>query len=192
MRIVGGAFRGKTLISPKGLTTRPTSDRAREAVFNILNHAKWRKRPLFEDSAVLDAFAGTGALGLEALSRGAAHAVFIERERAALRSCRDNIEALGVAPRSFVLRGDAAAPPPRPAQVARRDLVFLDPPYGKDLGAKALAALAARDWLEAGAVCVMEMAKKQQEATPAGFVMHDERAYGVALVRFLEWSPATK
>lgn len=192
MRIVGGAFRGKTLASPKGLATRPTSDRAREAVFNILNHAKWRKRPLFEDSTVLDAFAGTGALGLEALSRGSLHAVFIERERAALRSCEENIEALGVAPRSLLLRGDAAAPPPRPAQVARRTLVFLDPPYGKGLGAKALAALAVRDWLEEGAICVMEMARKQPEPPPAGFIVHDERAYGVALVRFLEWFPATK
>lgn len=188
MRIVGGELRGRSLLSPKGLSTRPTSDRAREAVFNILHHARWAKRGLLQDATALDAFAGTGALGIEALSQGAKHAVFIERDHAAAKTCQDNIDTLGLKARAQLLRLDALRPPPRPPYIARRSLVFLDPPYGRDMGAQALAALAGKDWLEKGAVCVMEMAKRQPEPPPPGFVQHDERAYGVALVRFLEWA----
>ena len=88
MRIVGGQYRGKNLLSPVGEETRPTSDRAREAIFNILHHAKWRKRDLLENAAVMDVFAGTGALGLEALSQGAAECVFVEQSPAAAQTCR--------------------------------------------------------------------------------------------------------
>ena len=189
MRIVGGQYRGKNLLSPVGEETRPTSDRAREAIFNILHHAKWRKRDLLENAAVMDVFAGTGALGLEALSQGAAECVFVEQSPAAAKTCQSNIDAMKLQDRALLVRNDALKIAQRPAAVAPRSLVFLDPPYGKGLGAAALTALAARDWLEPGAVCLLEMAKKQPEMPPAGFAQLDERSYGIALVRFLEFTP---
>jgi 16S rRNA (guanine966-N2)-methyltransferase len=187
MRIVGGTHRGRALLGPEDMGTRPTSDRAREAVFNILAHGKWLEAPLPEDALVLDAFAGTGALGCEALSRGAAHAAFLEQGRSALSVCRANIKTFGFEDRAAVLQADALAPPA--CAVAKRTLVFLDPPYGKKMGMAALSALAAKGWLEKGAVCVLEMARKQQEDTVSGFEVKDERAYGVALVRFMVWTP---
>jgi 16S rRNA (guanine966-N2)-methyltransferase len=188
MRIVGGEFRGRPLLSPKGSSTRPTSDRARESIFNILGHAKWLKTAAVEGALVLDAFAGTGALGLEALSRGAGHAVFIERDRAASSICMENIDKFGVSDRSLLLTGDATRPNPRPADLAARSLVFLDPPYGKNLIGQALAALNENAWLAPGAVCVAEMSAKAPEETPPGFTLQDERRYGIALVRFLTCS----
>lgn len=188
MRIVGGQHRGRTLASPQGLSTRPTGDRARQAVFNILEHAPWRKRDVLQDADVLDAFAGTGAMGLEALSRGARHAVFIEKDFAAAKTCKENIDKLGEDARSVLQKQDAVKPLPRPLYMAHRSLIFLDPPYGKDLGEKALVTLAAKDWLSDGAICVFEMAKKQPEKIPAGFTQLDERDYGIARVVFLEWA----
>jgi 16S rRNA (guanine966-N2)-methyltransferase len=188
MRIVGGDFRGRILLSPKGLKTRPTSDRAREAIFNILAHARWLDRDIIENAKVLDIFAGTGALGLEALSRGAKEAVFVEQDREAIKACHNNIEAFGLQDRTRLLTLDALRPPPRPAGLDPLSLVFLDPPYGKGMVARALAAFADRDWLEPRAVCIAEMAKKQPEDPPPGFALRDERAYGVALVRFMEWT----
>lgn len=185
MRIVGGQFRGKTLASPPGLSTRPTSDRARQAVFNILEHAGWRPFILPENAAVLDVFAGTGALGLEALSRGAAEAIFIEQAPEALKALRQNIDSMKLALRARTLRMDAVHPTPRPATLAPRNLVFLDPPYGRNLGYAALNALAAKDWLAPQAVCVMEMSRKEPEPLPGGFTLADTRHYGVAEVRFL-------
>jgi len=169
--------------------TRPTSDRAREAVFNILHHAKWRKTDILENARVADVFAGTGALGLEALSQGAAEAVFIEKDAAAARTCQANIDAMKLGDRARLLKTDALTLALRPATIAARNLVFLDPPYGMGWGGQALRQLAEKDWLEPGAVCLLEMAKKQQEAPPAGFGQVDERSYGVALVRFFEYLP---
>jgi 16S rRNA (guanine966-N2)-methyltransferase len=185
MRIVGGQFRAKTLASPPGLSTRPTSDRARQAVFNILEHASWRPFILPENAAVLDVFAGTGALGLESLSRGAAEAVFIEQSPEALKVLRQNIDSMKIGAKTQVLRADAMRPPLRPAALAPRNLVFLDPPYGKNMGYAALNALVAKDWLAPNAVCVMEMSRKQPEPLPEGFTLADTRHYGVAEVRFL-------
>ena len=187
MRITAGERRGKSLTAPEGLNTRPTSDRARQAVFNILNHAGWRSGNIIDSALVLDVFAGTGAMGLEALSQGASHAVFIERDPAAVPACNDTIRALKSADQTLLPKPDALKPAQRPPEVEPRTLVFLDPPYGKGWGAEALKAYAARGWLAAGAICVMEMAKKQLEPVVEGFIQHDERAYGVALVRFLEW-----
>lgn len=188
MRIVGGELRGRPIASPDGSATRPTSDRAREAIFNILHHAKWRRGDLLDGAHVMDVFAGTGALGLEALSRGAADAVFIERDFKAARVCQENIDAFGLSERATLMKLDALHPAPRPAHLAPRTLVFLDPPYGKGMAAAALAALAAKGWLEKGAICIAEMAKKQPEAAPEGFIQHDERSYGVAAVKFMEWT----
>jgi len=186
MRIVGGELRGRNLLSPKGSTTRPTSDRAREAIFNILHHAKWLPRQLLDDSAVMDVFAGTGALGLEALSRGAKHAVFVERDFEAAKTCQENIDAFGMGGKAVLMKFDALKPVPRPLYIEPRALVFLDPPYGKDMGGKAMAALVEKGWLDDGAVCVLEMSKKHQEPLPEGFIQRDERDYGIALVRFFE------
>lgn len=188
MRIVGGALRGRKLLSPSGNATRPTSDRARESIFNILAHAKWLEDEILEDQPVMDVFAGTGALGLEALSRGAKHCIFIESERTAAKNCSDNIESLGIDDaQARVLTADALKPPALPPGVDPRKLVFLDPPYGKGMGAAALSALAAKGWFAKGAVCVLEMEKKKPEAAPEGFALLDERAYGIALVRFFRW-----
>ena len=204
MRITGGNHRGRVLASPEGLQTRPTSDRARQAVFNILGHAGWAtgaSRPdkysgalapggLLSDGFILDLFAGTGALGLEALSRGAANAVFVEKDPNAARTCQKNIDMLKIGAQSVLLKNDATAMTPRPASLQPRTLVFLDPPYGKNLGAAALKSAATRDWLADGAVCVFEMSKKEPEETPEGFTVMDERVYGVAMVRFLIFNAA--
>lgn len=190
MRIVGGEFRGRPLLSPKGSATRPTSDRAREAIFNILQHGSWLQNRLPQDANVMDVYAGTGAMGLEALSQGAKHAVFVEREHAAAKVCQDNIDAFNMNNRATLMKFDALHPVPRPLYMEPRDLVFLDPPYAKGMGAKTLEALAAKGWLAEGAICVLEMAKKHPEADIPGFKQHDERPYGIALVRFLEWTGA--
>src|ERR1700710_330038 len=134
MRIVAGAWRGRTLVVPPGQGTRPTADRVRQALFDMIMHAAWGGRAVIEGATVLDVFAGTGALGLEALSRGAASACFIESDPAALRVLRSNIAAVKAGSRSEVLAVDAlTALPGSPA-----DVVFLDPPYGQALIPRAL------------------------------------------------------
>lgn len=190
MRIVSGRFKSRALLSPSGKATRPTSDRARQAVFNILEHASWRPFILPENAYVLDIFAGTGAFGLEALSRGAADSIFIENNRAALAACQGNIDSFGVGAETRVLKMDATRLPPRPAGAAPRNLVFLDPPYGRGLGEKALTQLAAKGWLAPQAVCVLEMSKKEPENIPQGFTLADTRTYGIAEVWFLIFDPA--
>jgi 16S rRNA (guanine966-N2)-methyltransferase len=183
MRIVGGRHRGRRLTAPSGEAVRPTSDRAREALFDILSHGDFAAAGIpFADAAVLDAFAGTGAFGLEALSRGAAEAFFIESDRAALTALRRNIAALGEEERAHVVAGDATRPPRAPAQCA---LAFLDPPYRSGLSAAALAALAAAGWLMPEALAVVEIAAREAFAPPAGFARLDERRYGAARLVFL-------
>lgn len=186
MRITGGIHRGRPLTAPKGKNTRPTSDRARQSIFNILRHGGWHNG-ILEDATVLDVFAGTGALGLEALSQGGKHAAFIEREHPAVEFCQSNIEALKEEERTKVFTFDAVNPIPRPLYIEARSLVFLDPPYGKYLGAEALKGLVDKGWLKEGAVCVMEMSRKVPEILPAGFIPRDERIYGLAQVVFLTW-----
>lgn len=190
MRITGGTHRGRSLQAPKGQNTRPTSDRTRESIFNILRHGNWHGGVL-EGATILDVFAGTGALGLDALSQGGKHAAFIERDHAAAAVCRENIETLGVQENTAVLVFDALDPPPRPLYMEPRSLVFLDPPYGKYMGSEALKGLVERDWLTDDAVCVMEMSKKIPEIIPAGFDIADERTYGIARVVFLTRSGLT-
>ena len=177
MRIVAGAWRGRTLVAPAGLVTRPTSDRARQALFDILTHAPWAGRAVLEGATVLDAFAGSGALGLEALSRGAARAVFLETSRPALDALRANVLACG-AP-AEVLAIDATRPPR--ARVAAT-LVFLDPPYGQGLAPRALASLAAAGWLAPGALLVVETGC--DEAVPLAREVLDARSHGAATLWF--------
>ena len=183
MRIVGGRHRGRRLVAPPGEAVRPTSDRAREALFNILSHGNFAAAgsPL-AGQGVLDAFAGTGALGLEALSRGAREAVFIEENREALAALRRNIEALGEDEQAHIVRGDATRPP---RALFRCAVAFLDPPYGSGLAAPALTALDAAGWLAPGALAVVELAAAEDFAPPPGFITLDSRVYGAARLIFL-------
>lgn len=185
MRITGGIHRGRPIASPSGLATRPTSDRARQAIFNILNHSTKFPSPPLPEAVVLDVFAGTGAMGLEALSHGAARTYFVEHNAAAARTCHNNIVSLGETARCQVLAWDALTPPERPAHLPPATLVFLDPPYGKNMGTQALTALTRAGWLSEGAAIVLEMSKKAPEETPKGLALLDERHYGIALVRFM-------
>jgi 16S rRNA (guanine966-N2)-methyltransferase len=141
MRIVAGAWRGRTLVAPPGQATRPTADRVRQALFDMLMHAAWGGRVAVEGAAVLDVFAGTGALGLEALSRGAASACFIENDPAALRALRANIVACKAGDRTDVLAVDVLTIGRRSSSTRPASLIFLDPPYGQDLVPRALARL---------------------------------------------------
>ncbi|HWB49390.1 MAG TPA: 16S rRNA (guanine(966)-N(2))-methyltransferase RsmD [Stellaceae bacterium] len=186
MRIVGGRHRGRKLVAPPGGVVRPTSDRAREALFNILSHGDLAAAgsPLAGEN-VVDAFAGTGALGIEALSRGAARAAFIETDRAALAALRRNLAALDEVDDADVVAGDATRPPRAPYQAA---VAFLDPPYRSGLAAPALAALAAlaeAGWLAPRALAIVELAAKEPFSPPPGFAMIDERRYGAAKLVFL-------
>jgi 16S rRNA (guanine966-N2)-methyltransferase len=183
MRIVAGRHRGRRLLAPPGETVRPTSDRAREALFNILSHGRLAATDLpFAEATVLDAFAGTGALGLEALSRGAAEAVFIEKDRAALVTLRKNVEALGEGARSRIVAGDATRPP---RAMSACTLAFLDPPYRSGLAASALEALGAARWFAGNGLAVIELAAREELLPPAGFILVDERVYGAARLLFL-------
>ena len=209
MRIVAGRHRGRRLEAPAGMAVRPTADRTREALFNILTQGKlpWRApvggqgvgglggsgqgaegqgaerrgNPL-AGARALDAFAGTGALGLEALSRGAAFVTFMENQAAALAACRNNIALLEETARSQALRCDVLRPPPAPAPC---DLVLMDPPYNQGLASPALAALEAAGWLAPGALAVVELMAKEPFALPEGFEALDERKYGKARLVFL-------
>lgn len=184
MRIVAGIHRGRVLRATPGLSIRPTLDRVREAVFNILAHGlDWDG---LAGARVLDVFAGTGACGLEALSRGAAHAVFIDRDAAALACIRRNAAALGEDARITLLRADATRlGPPPPATGGGFTLAFLDPPYGAGLAAPALGALAKCGWLGAGAVAVVETGCGEALTPPTPFRLRDQRTYGPARVSFL-------
>ncbi|HYL31820.1 MAG TPA: 16S rRNA (guanine(966)-N(2))-methyltransferase RsmD [Stellaceae bacterium] len=188
LRIIAGKHRGRKLTPLSGGNVRPTAGRAREAIFNILAHAAFAPRPIYEDAIVLDAFAGSGALGLEALSRGARFVSFMERDREARVVLAANIAALGAERQTALLSADALRPPRASAPAS---LVFLDPPYAEDLTASALTALAAAGWLLPEAIAVAELSAKRELAPPAGFTELDERRYGAAKIVFLRYSAAT-
>lgn len=183
MRIVGGKFKGRAIAAPEGRDTRPTSDRAREAVFNVLAHAEWS--PGLEGRRVLDLFAGSGALGFEAISRGASFALFVETDATARGAIRDNIEALGLFGVTRIHRRDATDLGVKPAGLGDPfDLIFLDPPYHRGLGEAALAHLGEGSWITSDALIVFECAEDETPATP-GFETLDTRDYGAAKVLFL-------
>lgn len=187
MRIVAGTLRGRRLHAPEGAGVRPTSDRAREALFNVLAHRPLRDdgRPILAGARVIDVFAGTGAMGLEALSRGAAHATFIERDRAALAALEKNIGELNQGPHTTVLRGDALSLPPAKGAAG---LAFLDPPYGQGLAEPALSELAEKGWLERGAIVIVELGKRDALTPPSLFSLLDERRYGAARFVLLRYT----
>lgn len=187
MRIVSGRYRGKLIATPPGSATRPTSDRVRQAVFNILEHAPWS--PGLIDARVLDLFSGSGALGLEAVSRGAAYCLFVETNEAARGAIRDNIEAFSLFGESRVHRRDATDLGLRQGSVGPHyDLVFLDPPYRQGLGETALASLLAGDWLTPSAICVFERGSDEADPRLPSYDLLDGRVYGAAKVLFMKRS----
>lgn len=186
MRIVAGTLRGRALAAPTNAATRPTSDRVRESVFNILAHGS-AAMPL-DGARVLDLFAGTGALGLEALSRGAAFALFVEEDPSARATIRTNVEAFGLTGHSKIFRRDATDMGPS-AQMGQYGLAFLDPPYGQGLAERALASLAAGNWLKSGSIAVVEERADITLAWPVNFTPLDTRTYGDTTVAFARYDP---
>lgn len=182
MRIVGGRLRGRALATPRSDATRPTTDRTREALFNVLSH---RFAGRLDGARVLDLFAGTGALGLEALSRGAGFCLFVEERADARGLIRSNIEQFGLGGVTKVFRRDAARLGDAGAMVPF-DLLFADPPYGHGLAGRALRAAREGGWLAPGALCVVEEAAAGEFDAGDGFRLVDERAYGDTVIRFLE------
>ncbi len=187
MRIIAGALRGLRLADVgKGdaeAHLRPTSDRVREALFNVLTGGHFGD-PV-TDARVLDLFAGTGALGLEALSRGASQVTFVDDGAAARALIRENMGLAKAGGRAKLYRRDATRLGEAPG---RFSLVFLDPPYGRGLGPAALASAREGSWLEPGALVVWEEAAPQ--VPPPGFALHETRRYGDTHITFLEHDPA--
>lgn len=179
MRIIGGALRGRALAAPRGSTTRPTADRVRQALFDSLAHAPWAGPDAIVGARVLDAFAGTGALGLEALSRGAADAAFFETDSAARLVLAANVAACRMEDRVRIIAPDATHPPAGwPCS-----LIFLDPPYGEAaLSARALTALAMAGWIAPAALLVVETPARQ--APPALGTPLAEQRHGAARISF--------
>ncbi|RUO99893.1 16S rRNA (guanine(966)-N(2))-methyltransferase RsmD [Hyphomicrobium sp.] len=182
MRVVAGRFRGRALEAPDGMDTRPTSDRVRESVFNILTHGI--ADFALDGARVIDLFAGTGALGIEAVSRGAAYCLFVEEAPDARALIRKNVEALGLTGETRIFRRDATDLGPA-GNMEPYSLAFLDPPYAKGLGEKALAGLAEGKWLTPRAVCMLEERAGVPVAIPAAFELLDTRTYGDTEIRFL-------
>ena len=173
MRVVGGRLKGRQLVAPSSRDIRPTADRLRESLFNILTHAYGDP---VSDARVLDLFAGTGALGIEAVSRGAAFALFVDTGAEARALLRNNVESLGLGGVTKVYRRDAAnLGPAHPMEPF--SLVFLDPPYAKKLAEKALCSLRDGGWLTDGALLVVEEAKAAEFAAPEGFEELERRSY---------------
>ena len=182
MRVIAGIAKGRTLFAPRGDRTRPTSDKVRGAIFNILAA---RGLPSIEGASVLDLYAGTGAFGIEALSRGAAHATFVEKDRAALDSIRRNLDGAGFGELARVVAGDADG---AIAHVGTFDLVFADPPYAVVARSKALKRL--ETVLAPGGLAVVEHEEGDPPPDPPGLVAADRRRYGSTAVTFYE-RPAT-
>lgn len=176
MRIIAGQWRGRTLVAPKGDTTRPTADRTREALFSMLVS----RFGSFEDLAVADLFAGSGALGLEALSRGAARCVFVEQDRGAIQALKTNIATLGVL-NAEVRQGSVLALPPA---VTPMDLVMMDPPYTSGAGSVALDKLSRLGWIGPATLVSIETARTEDVAV-SGFEIDAQRDYGKARITLL-------
>lgn len=184
MRIVAGSLKGRAITAPEGQNTRPTSDRARQAIFNVLEHAAWAE-PL-TGARVIDLYAGSGALGFEAISRGAAFALFVEIEDEARGAIRENADAWGLMGRTRVHRRSATDLGVRPGSAGEAfDIAFLDPPYRKGLGEQTLARLLEGNWLKPGATVVFERGSDEPEIETPGYERLDVRDYGAARVLFL-------
>ena len=186
VRSAGGVHRGRRIAVPEHTDVRPTSDKVRAALFNILGHRDWNNiDPLPRGARVLDAFAGTGALGIEALSRGAAEVLFLERDTRVRKALERTLETLDEAHRAYVVPRDATKPGTRPG--ARRfDLVMADAPYGSGAGTTALAEFLREGWLAPYAVAVVELDGKEPFVPPAGLTLIEERGYGNTRLVFLQ------
>ncbi|NHK28628.1 16S rRNA (guanine(966)-N(2))-methyltransferase RsmD [Parvularcula flava] len=187
MRIIGGQHKGRGLISPKGLSTRPTTDRVRESLYNILENGRGVD---FEGLRVIDLFAGSGALGLEAMSRGASFCLFVETDAEARGVIRDNVEALSLFGNTRIHRRSATDLGTKPAGVgAPFDVAFLDAPYnktgGNDLTGPALAALRDGNWLSDAALVIVEQSTREKRSVPDGYVEDDRRIFGDTQIGFL-------
>ncbi|MCT8999807.1 16S rRNA (guanine(966)-N(2))-methyltransferase RsmD [Chelativorans intermedius] len=180
MRVVGGSLRGRRLAAPRSQAVRPTTDRAREALFNILEHAYPGS---LQGARVLDLFAGSGALGIEALSRGAQYCLFVETAAAARALIRENVEALGLVGATRIFRRDATHLGPV-GTMAPFSLVLADPPYGRGLGEGAIASALAGGWLAPDALIVVEEAAATPFEPPAGIRLHERRAYSATTLAF--------
>ena len=182
MRITAGTHRGRTLKVPEGVAVRPTTDKVRQAIFNIL-----KAYDLPVDAVVIDGFAGSGALGLEALSRGATHATFIEKDPAHMRFIKDNAAGMKIEGQCrFILKAVAQAGE-RPANIVPAQLVFLDPPYRMNLLEPALMALAQGGWIAPDAVIVCEHENHAALSVGDDFTVLDQRRYGDTQVTFLRY-----
>jgi 16S rRNA (guanine966-N2)-methyltransferase len=182
VRIVAGTLKGRTIASPDHVGVRPTSDRVRESVFNILAHGI--EGFDLQGKRVLDLFAGTGALGLEAISRGAAYCLFVEDSAESRALVRKNVEAFGLTGVTRIFRRDATDMGPA-GNMGKFDLALLDPPYGKGLGDRALASLVSGGWLNPGAVVVVEERAGVKLALPTALTALDARTYGDTEIMFL-------
>lgn len=180
MRIVGGTLRGRPLATPRSDAIRPTSDRTREAVFNVIAH-NWPER--LDGARVLDLFSGTGALGLEALSRGAAQCLFIEETAEGRGLIRTNVEAFGLQGRAKIFRRDATRMG-EVGTIAPFDLVFADPPYGKGLAERALESALAGGWLRPEALVIVEETASAPFQPLQGLALLDRRDWGETCVTF--------
>jgi len=180
MRVVGGSLRGRRLATPKSDAIRPTTDRARESLFNILEHGYPGS---LEGVRVLDLFSGTGALGIEAISRGAAYCLFVEQDAAARALIRENVEALGLQGCTRIFRLDATNMGPL-GTLQPFQMVFADPPYGKGLAEQAFASLIAGGWLAKDALVVVEEATATPFQPPEGLTLHERRDYASSTLCF--------
>ncbi|MFO0285117.1 MAG: 16S rRNA (guanine(966)-N(2))-methyltransferase RsmD [Brevundimonas sp.] len=185
MRIVSGSLKGRAIATPEGQGTRPTSDRARQAIFNVLEHAPWAEG--LQEARVIDLYAGSGALGFEALSRGAAFCLFVETDDGARGAIRENMDAYGLFGRCRVHRRSATDLGPRPGSAGDAfTLAFLDPPYRQGLGEQTLMRLLEGHWLVPGALVVFERGSDEPELDTPGYERLDARDYGAARVLFLK------
>ena len=187
MRIVGGRLKGRVLLTPSSPAIRPTSERLRESIFDILEH---RFPGQIEGARVVDLFAGTGALAIEALSRGARFALFVDNGAEARALMRANIEALALGGVTRIWRADATKLGASPAG-GPFALAFVDPPYGQRLTGPTLGSLIRGGWLETNALCVVEEATKAEIAGPVGLALIDERIYGDTKIAIFQASAAT-
>lgn len=181
MRIIGGIHRGRALLAPPDLTIRPTADRTRESLFNVLMHGNFPIEPII-DQAVIDICCGTGALGLEAISRGASHCTFIDHSRAALELAEDNAAKLGETSKCRFVLADAAKLPAGSSPVS---LVMLDAPYRSGMAMSVLGRLKSGGWLRPGTVIAIEQDKKETPPEMDGFTLHNMRQYGKAHITIM-------